>query len=154
MLKRISVSILVLSLISGCSATGLNFTELETVQENQAKVYFYRPWAMLDGAASPTVQINGIDSFNISNGGYEIINIEPGYATFTVSKGGFMSNWRAPELNIATNLEAKTVYFVRLTAEITNASFISGISSISGGYSLGIIERSTALNELRDTKRN
>ena len=68
MLKKFICSLVMIASITACSATGPQFTQTQAPETNKAKVYFYRPWAMLDGAAAPTIQLNGVDSFNISNG--------------------------------------------------------------------------------------
>tara|TARA_R110000737_G_C14313556_1_gene438380 strand:+ start:112 stop:576 length:465 start_codon:yes stop_codon:yes gene_type:complete len=154
MFKKLLLSLVVVVTFSGCSATGPKFTQLESAEANKAKVYFYRPWAMLDGAAAPDVQVNGVNKFKISNGGYEILNLKAGDTSFVVKEGTFMSNWRAGELSINTNLEANKVYFIRLTAELTDAGYIGGVSSISGKYTLGLIIQDFAVKELGDTKKN
>lgn len=154
MFKKFIILVVVVVTFSGCSATGPKFTQLETPETNQAKVYFYRPWAMLDGAAAPEVQVNGVNKFKISNGGYEILTLKPGETAFVVKEGAFMSNWRASELSINANLEANKVYFVRLTAELNDAGYVGGVSSISGNYTLGLITQDFAVKELGDTKKN
>jgi len=154
MFKKLFLSIIAVVAVTGCSATGPKFTQLEAPEMNQAKVYFYRPWAMLDGAASPEVQVNGTINFNIRNGGYEILSIKSGETSFVVKEGGFMSNWRASELSINANLEANKVYFVRLTAELTDSAYVGGVSSISGNYTLGLIKKEFAIKELSDIKKN
>ena len=153
MFKKFIFSLAMLVLLIGCSATGPKFTAIEAPEVNKAKVYFYRPWAMLDGAAAPTVQINGVDSFEISNGGFHEIDLNPGNTIITVKEGGFMSNWRAGQLQITFDAAANNTYFVRLTAAIENATFVGGVASISGNYSLGLIEPESAKQELRETKK-
>ncbi|MDX1526956.1 MAG: DUF2846 domain-containing protein [Pseudidiomarina maritima] len=140
--------------LTGCSATGPKFTETEAPEVNKAKVYFYRPWAMLDGAASPVVQINGVDSFEIGNGGFHVIDLSPGNTIIAVKEGGFMSNWRAGPLQISFDAQANNTYFVRLTAALDNAAYVGGVASISGNYSLGLVNPEIAKQELRETKKN
>tara|TARA_R110002060_G_scaffold880_2_gene2096 strand:+ start:1944 stop:2246 length:303 start_codon:yes stop_codon:yes gene_type:complete len=100
MFKKIIILISTSLLLIGCSATGSKFTQIESLDTNQAKVYIYRPWAILDGAAAPTIQVDEKDRFDLSNGGYEIIKLSPGTYKLTVKKSAFMSNWRADEMNI------------------------------------------------------
>lgn len=116
MFKKIIILISTALLLLGCNATGPKFTQLESLDTNNAKVYVYRPWAILDGAAAPTVQVDGKDRFDLSNGGYEVITLYPGTHTLTIKKGAFMSNWRADEMNIEYKFEANKNYFVRLSA--------------------------------------
>lgn len=152
MLKKLSFIGIVSFVVLGCSATGENFSQLTKPENNMAQVYFYRPWAMLDGAASPTVQINNEASFKISNGGYQLLSLNPGVTTFSVKEGGLISNWRAGPLLINAELKANQTYFIRLTATLTDAAFLGGVSSVSGQYSLGLVSQETALPELRETK--
>ncbi|WP_440877642.1 DUF2846 domain-containing protein [Thalassotalea sp. PLHSN55] len=154
MFKKIILLVSMLLLLSACSATGPKFSQLESLDINQAKVYIYRPWAMLDGAAAPTVQINGTDRFNLSNGGYEVITLSPGTHKFTVKKGAFMSNWRADEMNIEYKFEANKNYFVRLSAELQDAGVYGSVISISGSYGFALINESFAINELKEVKKN
>ncbi|MCE9686645.1 DUF2846 domain-containing protein [Shewanella sp. AS16] len=154
MFKNFIFSLVMIASLTGCSATGPKFTQTEAPKANQAKVYFYRPKAMLDGAAAPTVQINGVDSFNISNGGYQVLDLNRGETVISVKEGGFVSNWRAGSLQISFDAQANHTYFVRLTAELANAAYLGGIVSISGNYSLGLVNQETALKELHETKKN
>ena len=154
MFKKIIILISTALLLLGCNATGPKFTELESLDTNQAKVYVYRPWAMLDGAAAPTVQVDGIDRFDLSNGGYEIITLSPGTHQLTVKKGAFMSNWRADEMNIEYKFEANKNYFVRLSAELQDAGVYGSVISISGSYGFALIKESFAINEPKEVKKN
>ncbi|MDF2180177.1 DUF2846 domain-containing protein [Aliiglaciecola sp. CAU 1673] len=153
MLMRVILLLSVMTL-SACSATGPQFTQLEIPETNKAKVYIYRPWAMLDGAAAPTVQINGKDSFNLSNGGYQVLDLVPGKTLLAVKEGGLLSNWRASPLQISVDLQANKSYFVRLSAELSNAAYVGGVSSVSGQYSWGLVDQQMALTELPKTNKN
>lgn len=154
MFKKFIFLLVMIVSLTGCSATGPKFTQIEAPDVNKAKVYFYRPWAMLDGAAAPTVQVNGVDSFEISNGGFHVLDLNPGNTIIAVKEGGIMSNWRAGPLQISLDVQANTTYFVRLTAELANAAYLGGVASISGNYSLGLVNPATATQELRETKKN
>ena len=154
MFKKIIILISTALLLLGCNATGPKFTELESLDTNQAKVYVYRPWAMLDGAAAPTVQVDGTDRFDLNNGGYEIITLSPGTHKLTVKKGAFMSNWRADEMNIEYKFEPNKNYFVRLSAELQDAGVYGSVISISGSYGFALIKESFAINELKEIKKN
>ena len=154
MFKKFIFTLAMIVSITGCSATGPKFTEAETPDLNKVKVYFYRPWSMLDGAAAPAVQVNGVDSFEISNGGFHVLDLNPGNTIIAVKEGGFMSNWRAGPLQISFDAQANNTYFVRLTAALDNAAYIGGVASISGNYSLGLVTPEIAKKELRETKKN
>ena len=154
MFKKIIFIISVTLLLTACSATGPKFTQLENLDANQAKVYIYRPWAMLDGAAAPTIQIDGVDHFNLGNGGYEVVTLSPGVHKLTVKKGTFMSNWRADQMDIEFKFEANKNYFVRLSAELKNAGVYGSVISVSGNYGFALINESFALNELKEIKKN
>ena len=154
MFKKIIILISTALLLLGCNATGSKFTQLESLDTNNAKVYVYRPWAMLDGAAAPTVQVDGKDRFDLSNGGYEVITLYPGTHTLTIKKGAFMSNWRADEMNIEYKFEANKNYFVRLSAQLQDAGVYGGVISVSGSYGFALIKESFAINELREVKKN
>ncbi|PCK32141.1 DUF2846 domain-containing protein [Pseudoalteromonas piscicida] len=154
MFNKVIIIISMSLLLLACNATGPKFTQLERLDTNQAKVYIYRPWAMLDGAAAPTVQVDGVDRFDLSNGGYEIITLSPGSHKLTVKKGAFLSNWRADEMNIEYNFEANKNYFVRLSAELQGAGVYGSVISISGSYGFALIKESDAINELKEVKKN
>lgn len=154
MFKKIIVFIATVFLLVSCNATGPKFTQLENVSTNQAKIYVYRPWAMLDGAAAPTVQIDGKDRFDLSNGGYEIITLSPGIHKLTVKEGKFMSNWRAEEMSIEYKFEANKNYFVRLSADLQDIDGYGSVISISGRYGFALIKESFAINELKEVKKN
>lgn len=153
MKKKVFLLVLVTQLLVACNATGPSFSGLDAAKSNQTKLYFYRPWQLLDGAAAPTVQINGEDTFDIGNGGYQDIDLSPGEYTITVKKGGVLSNWRADELTIDVPMEAGSVYFVRLGAKVDNVSGGSFIS-VSGLYSLSLVTEKFALTELSETQKN
>ncbi|WP_298770709.1 DUF2846 domain-containing protein [uncultured Shewanella sp.] len=133
---------------------GPKFTQLEGLDPQHAKVYIYRPWAMLDGAAAPTIQIDGKDRFNISNGGYEVLALSPGIHKITVKEGTFISSWRADEMNIEYKFEANKNYFLRLSAELQDAGISGSFISISGRYGFALIDESYAINELKGIRKN
>jgi len=81
-----AILIFVSFILSGCSATGPKFSILEPINSSTATVYIYRPWMMLDGAASPTVQVDSVDFFDIKNGGFNVLYLEPGSHTLTLKK--------------------------------------------------------------------
>lgn len=153
MLKKIIFGIFIFCL-SACSATGPKFTKLETADSTKATIYFYRPWMMLDGAAAPTIQIDGVDRFDLSNGGYHIVVLEPRKYELTVKEGAFMSNWRAGKMSISPTFKASESYFVRLSAELQDAAYLGGVMSISGMYGFGLVPKINAMDELKLTKRN
>lgn len=109
---------------------------------------------ILDGAAAPTIQVDGVDHFDLSNGGYQILNLKPGEHKLTVKKGTFMSNWRAGEMNIKYSFKGNRIYFMRLSAELEDAAYLSSVMSISGLYSFGLVNEKNALAELKKTKKN
>lgn len=154
MFKSIIIIITTSLLLLACNATGPKFTQLESLDTNQAKVYIYRPWAMLDGTAAPTVQVDGTDRFDLSNGGYEIVTLSPGTHMLTVKKGALMSNWRADEMNIEYKFEANKNYFVRLSAELRDAGVYGSTISISGSYGFALIKETYAVKELKEVKKN
>lgn len=154
MFKKIIVLVSALLLLSACSATGPKFSQLERLDINQAKIYIYRPWAMLDGAAAPTIKIDGVDRFDLSNGGYEVITLSSGTHKLTVKKGAFMSNWRAEEMTIEYKFDANKNYFVRLSAELHDVGGYGSVISVSGNYGFGLIKESFAMNELKELKKN
>ncbi|RHW74783.1 DUF2846 domain-containing protein [Colwellia sp. RSH04] len=154
MFNKIIILISIALLLFGCNATGPKFTQLESLDTNKTNVYIYRPWAMLDGAAAPTIQVDGKDRFELSNGGYEVITLSPGTHKLTVKKGAFMSNWRAEEMNIEYKFEANRNYFVRLSAELQDAGVYGNVISVSGSYGFGLIKESFAKNELKEVNKN
>ena len=150
---RVFIVIFTLLAITGCNATGPKFEQVELPSNKLAKVSLYRPWAMMDGSASPTIQINGVDSFNIKNGGYKVLELQPGLNTITVKKGNPFY-WRAKEMTVKEELKASEVYFLRLTAAVGSTAFIGSTPVVSGNYSFGYVDKETALKELQETKQN
>ncbi|MBB1441165.1 DUF2846 domain-containing protein [Shewanella sp. SG41-4] len=153
MFNKIIIIVSALLLLLACSATGPKFSQLESLDMNQANIYIYRPWAMLDGAAAPTIQIDGVDRFDLSNGGYEVITLPLGTHKLTVKQGAFMSNWRAEEMTIEYEFEANKNYFVRLSAEFNDVGAYGSVISVSGVYGFGLIKESFALSELIELKK-
>lgn len=86
--------------------------------------------------------------------GFHVLDLNPGSTIIAVKEGGIMSNWRAGPLQISFDAQANNTYFVRLTAELANAAYLGGVASISGNYSLGLVNPEVATQELRETKKN
>ena len=154
MFSRVALLLSVLILITACGATGPTFSQLEATDAEKATVYIYRPWAMLDGAASPTVQVDDVDKFDLGNGGYEVLVINPGEHKITVKAGGIMSNWRAGQMAIEYPFEANKNYYIRLSAELKNSYVVGNVLSVSGNYGFSLVREDFALQELRGTKKN
>ena len=108
---------------------------------------------MLDGAAAPTVQVDSVDSFDISNGGFNAIYLKPGEHKLTIKEGTFLSNWRADEMSINYDFESGHRYFFRLFSDTNKANFILGVTTIANdAYSFGMVSEELAIKELQKLK--
>ncbi|MEW6984614.1 DUF2846 domain-containing protein [Colwelliaceae bacterium 6471] len=152
MFKKIIFLLSTLLLLLACNATGPKFSNLEAVNNKTALVYIYRPWMMLDGAAAPAIQVDGVDRFDMNNGGFQIIHLPPGKHKLTVRKSSI--NWRADEMSFEYPFEAGKRYFVRLTAELGDFGSYGGVVSISGAYYFGLVTEEVALHQLKELKQN
>jgi len=154
--KFFSVFLLIISfIISGCSATGPKFSELEPVGNSTATVYVYRPWMMLDGATAPTVQIDSIDTFDIKNGGFKVLNLDSGTHKLTIKKGSLLSNWRADEMSLNYDFKSGQRYFFRLLSDTSKANYMLGVMTIANdAYSFGLVSEEFAIKELQGLKQN
>ena len=70
------------------------------------------------------VQKNGVNSFEISNGGIQVLHLDP--VVVAVRERDFMSYWRAGAMQISFDAQANNTYFVRLAADLGNTAYLRG----------------------------
>lgn len=73
--------LLISSLISACAATGPIYKPAENVDANKALVYVYRGPAFALGARSAYFYVDGVNVFDLDQGGYSWVALSPGRHT-------------------------------------------------------------------------
>lgn len=76
LLNRFLLITFVIGLVA-CSATGPKFTNIESAI-GKSTIYIYRPSKFAAGGTYPTIQVDGIGEYDLKNGGFIRLEVEPG----------------------------------------------------------------------------
>jgi len=150
-MKLISL-ILAIFILSGCAATGKNFSTLEPLSSSEATVYIYRPSKFFQGGTWPTVFIDGEERFTLKNEGYVFIDLSPGEHEIKIGKSHFFANWMFSDVNRKLNVESNKRYYLRLDLNFENIHSIGNAMSISGSIRLVDVPEQQALPDLKSLK--
>jgi hypothetical protein len=146
------LSIIFITLLAGCSASGPMFEKQEIKEPGKASVYIYRPWHLKDGAGYANILMNGVKKFELTNNCYELILLDSGKYKITAS-GSFLTNWMAPDVSAEIDVENGKEYFLRLYPENTGAIVIANVAASYGGASLTLVKNDIAITEIVKTRK-
>ena len=138
-MKIYYVSIILLILIAGCTASGPSFSPVSAHEPNKAIVYVYRPFDVVGSGLAPKVYIDGVKYDPLKNKGYLVYFVEPGKRMLELRD----AMWDEP-MTIYPEFAPEKEYYFRL-------SFGSNFGGIKIGF--GEIPKEYALQEIKYTKR-
>ena len=77
---RIIIPIIFVFLLSGCASTltGPLYNEVSAPNDGRSHLYIYRPDVFTNSVIAPAIVLNNKELFLLENGGYTILNINPG----------------------------------------------------------------------------
>lgn len=75
-------------LVSGCGATGPQYTALQPSRPTAGILYVYRPASFVNGAISPGISVDGKEYAALPSGGYMAFELEKGYHTVDLVLSG------------------------------------------------------------------
>ncbi|MCW8821499.1 MAG: DUF2846 domain-containing protein [Sulfurovum sp.] len=126
-------------LLSGCSAKGPQFSEMQKVEKDKSLIYIYRPSSFVGGGVSYDVHAkksDGTDEIigNLKNGGYLQYKTKPTEIEF----------WAKTEStsSVTLDVQANTMYCIK--GEV-------GIGIIVGRPHLSIVDNALCTQEIKAT---
>lgn len=134
MLNKILSPLLLLVILSGCSATGLKFEELVPNSLNgKSELLIFRESKISASGSSFCTKINGESIGILKNGGFLRVEVEPG--THTVSMPF------SEELSIELEAEPNKTKFVEFTVGLAGLGVlpIGTITSVSMSWNMALI---------------
>lgn len=81
--------LMVVVLLTSCSATGPKFQEYTLSKAENAVVYIYRPTKTVNCCVAPKVYINQTPKADLKNGGYVVYELPAGKHEIVVGDGSF-----------------------------------------------------------------
>jgi hypothetical protein len=143
--KLLLISILV-SVLSGCAATGPQFKPEDPPTMNQSLLYIYRPEARDLQVRAAVFSINDQELIELKSGGYTSVKLPPG--TYKVRQTwkpwpGDYKEVREP-LDVYLNLSSGKTYFLefRVRSEFQRIT-----------WSLGAVDNETAASRIASCRR-
>lgn len=129
------IAIIVCLYLSGCTASGPRFSQINTPPDQMSQIYIYRPWAYTSGGVGLPIIHNGEQlPYPLRNQGYLNYFAQAGHHKMHVNSQGTVD--RVLEFDS----KAGQTYFVKLT--IQNYFAVMGTK-------LSLVEKETALKEIK-----
>ncbi|MGH7407871.1 MAG: DUF2846 domain-containing protein [Candidatus Methylomirabilales bacterium] len=122
--------------LAGCAPSlGAAFANVQTVPDQAAVVYIYRPSKFIGGGVGYDVKANGVVVTTLYNGGYYPYIAKPGEIEFSAKTEATSS--------VTLDVKAGSVYYVRGTV---------GVGFIVGRPHLEVVPPEVAEKEIIETK--
>lgn len=134
-MKKIFFSLSILYFMTACSSLGHKFDRLQTPNENEAIIYYYRPSKFLGSGVYYDIKENGENVITLYNGGY--------YPHRTTEGNKFISAKTEATEQISFPVKNGEIYFVRGKVNM-------GI--IIGQPSLKLVPKEKALKEIQNCR--
>jgi len=139
MIKRTTFIVVLLLLLSGCSAMGSRFQQATPPSAELSLVYIYRLSAWGNILISPAILIDGDEKLLLKNNGYSFFYLPPGLHTIRLK----LSDRYKGLAEVQVNTEANRSYYVRVD---TSASLGIGVRT----FGIGRVPDEIALEEIKD----
>jgi len=149
---KIILFILSALILSGCAASGQNFSGLEPISDTEGKVYLYRPYNFFQGGTWPTVFINGEKRFTLKNQGYLVLSLPAGQYDLKIGKSHFFANWMFDDVEGKLIIESNKIYYLKLDIAFEDLQAYGTVMSMSGSVGLISIPEAHALKDLKELK--
>jgi len=142
-------------LLSACSATGPTYSSLDSSPRRLAaqnvELVVYRPSSFALMARAPDVEINGVNTCELSNGSFFTREIELRSVAITASL------WDMPGTSrLSFKPQAGKRYFVRVSTDVVGGyiglAIAEGASSRGGPFVIDLLDEQAALPELQPLK--
>lgn len=131
-------------LLAACSTTtNTNTFTPVSAKDNQAVVYFYRPFTASNAIYSPDLYLNGEFKLSLKSGKNLLLTLSPGEHTFELEPDSNYSGLTA----ISLNLNAGYTYYIRLDSSLKINS-ASNYKPYQRSFNLINIEEKLAIKEI------
>jgi len=127
-------------LVSGC-ASGEKFVGLESPDKNQARVYLYRPFNLMQSGVFPDVLVDSKEVGTLKNGGYLTFTVPEGLHKITLA-GGFLQ-WGHSDRDFALEAADGETCFYQLDTTTSQQGTYTLV-----GYAFFKAEKDVAMTEL------
>ncbi len=134
------------------SAKGDVFNQ-QSILENKAVVYIYRPDKLFNSAGWPNIFVNGNKEFSLKNNGYGVFQFDTGNYVFLAKGSKFLTNWYPSPASLEIKVEAGKEYYIRVTPQADDIFILSGIVAVTGSAQVVQVDREFALTEISKSKR-
>jgi hypothetical protein len=143
LLFGLTISLLIVCTLAGCSATGKVFVPVEP-EANSALIYIYRPDRFLGSGNVWYLSANGTQVTEIRNGGWFAYHSKPGEVTF-------FSNLRPGVGTILPGMIDADKEMITLSVEVGKTYFVKFDHRMSGPY-MELVDKSTGEPEIQGLK--
>jgi len=140
--------LIVLGILSGCAATGQQFSIMDLgVNNSDAVIYLYRPSRFANSAGYPKITLDGENKGGLKNGGYLVFRVSPGSHTITQE---YSWTWDFKANPVVVNAKKNSQYFVRLDTGVHIGDPSAVVNGVSRYISFEEVEESVGLVEIKD----
>ena len=148
--------VLIATVLIACAAQGPIYVPIDGSGEPTATIVIYRPSKWQGAGITPGLFVNDDEIFQLKNGGFGIVEIEPGLYTLSTPSDNNWTTADAPS-HFDIEVEAGKAYFVRWQPQVRNSS-VTVMSTGSFGHAsfMGefvLVDRAYAEVELNEVKR-
>lgn len=143
------IIVVVISVFSGCSATGPRFdlAKAEVVPPTGSQLYVFRESAFIESGTYPVVLLDGRETGDLRNGGYLVTQLDPGSHELLVQSGGMLrGQWIHGPPRLLLDAEPGKRHYVQVSLRTTG---VSG-NIMYRGASVFEVSESTALKSLSE----
>ncbi|MGH8397597.1 MAG: DUF2846 domain-containing protein [Gammaproteobacteria bacterium] len=140
-------------LLGGCaSASGPLFDSDTKPQPQKALILFFRPDLFYAGGASPDVYVDNAKVGSIDNGGYIVINLEPGGHVVTVPHNFW--NWDEECSPVELQVTASKTYYVELALDVKKSTSLVVFQTYESRCQLKELDEQDALPLIKLTRQS
>ena len=151
-MKNYVAVVYILTLLTGCAASGPLFEGVVPPDKGMTTLYVYRPNNIKLGGSYPMTIIDGKEMGYLKNGGYIRADLDPGKHKIQLRKS---FNW-STTLTTDLDMERNKIYYLKLLVDVDGSigSDHAGKAVVSHKYyrAIAFVKEAQAIKELPETR--
>ena len=150
-MKLTSLMLALVILLTGCAASGSQFSGVQAYGGNSATLYIFRQSKFVGGGECPAMYLSGTKVGCLKNGGYMRVQLQAGSHKLE-TRNRMLEMGPEPSINFSA--KPGEIVFIEWTVSISNAVATGAVTGVSASKGFVLTPRNLAVTAMQNLKKS